>query len=191
MRERISPFVTSLIVVLCFVSLAIASTPVPSEEKKQTIAGKYTTAEQAYAMWKANPDKVKILDCRTPEEYVYVGHPEMAYNIPSSIWTGNWNEEKKSFDLQENPDFEATVKKIFQTEDTILVLCRSGQRSAAAANRLINTGFSNTYNIIDGFEGDMVKDAESSFDGKRMKNGWKNCGAPWTYKLQPTLVYIP
>ena len=190
MREKISLLVASLIFVLCFVSSALASTPIPSEEKKQTIAGKYTTAEQAYAMWKANPDKVKILDCRTPEEYVYVGHPEMAHNVPSSVWTGKWNEDKKSFDLQENPDFEATVRKMFQAEDTILVMCRSGQRSATAVNRLTKAGFTNVYNITDGFEGDMVKDAESSFNGKRMRNGWKNSGAPWTYNLEPTLADI-
>ena len=32
-------------------------------------------------MWKANPDKIKITDCRTTEEYVFVGHAPMAYNI--------------------------------------------------------------------------------------------------------------
>ncbi len=29
------------------------------------------------------------------------------------------------------------------------------------------------------------------FDGKRMKNGWKNSGAPWTYELDPELMYMP
>jgi hypothetical protein len=56
-------------------------------------------------------------------------------------------------------------------------------------NRLTKAGFKNVYNIFDGFEGDKIKDAESYYDGKRMKNGWRNCGAPWTYDLDPKLLY--
>ena len=39
----------------------------------------YVTAAQAYEIWKAAPDKVKVIDVRTPEEYAFVGHPEMDY----------------------------------------------------------------------------------------------------------------
>ena len=44
---------------------------------------------------------------------------------------------------------------------------------------------------IDGMEGDMVKDPESLFKGKRMKNGWKNSGMPWTYKINPEKMRLP
>ncbi|HDR16074.1 MAG TPA: sulfurtransferase [Desulfobacteraceae bacterium] len=189
MRKRNFVLFTTSIILLFFVSLAMAQAPVPSSQKKQTITGNYATALQAYEMWKANPDKVKILDCRTPEEYVYLGHPEMAHNIPSSVWTGVWNAEKKSFALKENPDFEAEAKKRFKADDTILIMCRSGNRSAASANRLAEAGFTDVYNMVDGFEGDKVKDEESYYNGKRMKNGWKNSGAPWTYDLDPKLIY--
>jgi hypothetical protein len=46
------------------------------------------------------------------------------------------------------------------------------------------------HNIIDGFEGDKVEDSESIYHGQRMRNGWKN-SAPWTYKLNPELVWLP
>ena len=167
----------------------IAETAPPADVKKHTEAGKYVTSSEAYELWKANPDKVKILDCRIQEEYAFVGHPAMAYNIPSKLWTGKWNGEKKDYDLQDNPDFEPQVKKKFAQGDTILVICRSGQRSALSVNRLTKAGFMNVYNTVDGFEGDKVKDGESSFDGKRMRNGWKNSGAPWTYDLDPKLIY--
>jgi len=36
------------------------------------------------------------------------------------------------------------------------------------------------YNIIDGREGDTVDDPGNVNRGKRMKNGWKNSGSPWT-----------
>jgi rhodanese-related sulfurtransferase len=190
MKKKILPLVIASIVILAFTSLVIAQT-VPSDEKKRTEAGKYATALEAYEMWRTNPDKVKILDCRTPEEYTYVGHAPMAHNIPSRLWTGKWNAEKKDFDLKDNPDFVAEVKKRFEAGDTVLVVCRSGQRSAVSANLLTKAGFTDVYNVIDGFEGDKIKDPESYYDGKRMKNGWKNSGAPWTYNLDPSLIYAP
>ncbi len=50
-------------------------------EKKQTVLGLYVTAAEAYEKWQAAPDKVKLLDVRTPEEFLFVGHPEMAQCI--------------------------------------------------------------------------------------------------------------
>ena len=43
---------------------------------KQTALGLYVTAKEAYEKWKAEPEKVKIIDVRTPEEYLFVGHPD-------------------------------------------------------------------------------------------------------------------
>jgi len=178
-------------VVLSFLSAAVAETATPNDVKKHTETGKYVNSLEAYEMWKANPDKVKILDCRIQEEYVFVGHAAMAYNIPTKLWSGKWNEEKKNYDLQDNSDFEAQAKEKFAQNDIILVMCRSGHRSALSVNRLTKAGFTNVYNIIDGFEGDKIKDEESYLNGKRMKNGWKNSGAPWTYDLDAKLIYLP
>ena len=69
-------------------------------------------------------------------------------------------------------------------------MCRSGGRSALAVNALAQAGFTNVYNVIDGFEGDKVDDPTSYYDGKRMKNGWKNSGSPWTYDCEPDLLWI-
>lgn len=188
MKRRASIWV-SMLVLVAFSAAALAA-DVPSDEKKRTSLNKYVTALEAYEMWKADPQKVAILDVRTPEEYVFVGHPAMAVNIPSEVWTGKWSDEKKDFPLAPNPDFEAQVKARFKTDDTLLVICRSGHRSAAAIERLVAAGFTNLYNVVDGFEGDKVADAESYFKGKRMRNGWKNSGAPWTYDLDPNLVFM-
>ncbi len=159
--------------------------------QKQTTLGLYVTAKEAFAMWHKNPAEVKVLDCRTPEEYNFVGHAPMATNIPSKFMTYKWDEKKKSYVMKDNPDFVSEVKKIFGVDDTILVMCRSGDRSTISANKLAEAGFKKVYNILDGFEGDVVKDAESYFDGKRKKNGWKNSGAPWGYALDPKLMYLP
>ena len=37
----------------------------------------------------------------------------------------------------------------------------------------------------------MVKDPESLFKGTRLKNGWKNSGLPWTYKINPEKMKLP
>ena len=52
---------------------------------KQTALGLYVTAKEAWEKWKVEPEKVKILDVRTPEEYLFVGHPTMAWKIPIAI----------------------------------------------------------------------------------------------------------
>ena len=54
-------------------------------EKKQTVLGLYVTAEEAYEMWKVDPDGVKILDVRIPEEYLFVGHPRDGQEHPSPL----------------------------------------------------------------------------------------------------------
>jgi len=170
-------------------SMAWAETPAPKDERKHTTLGKYVTSIEAYEMWKASPGKVKIIDCRIPEEYAFVGHAPMAFNIPSMLWTGKWDPEKKDYALEPNAEFEAQVKQKAGVDDVILTMCRSGHRSSVSVNRLAKAGFTNVYNIVDGFEGDMVTDEESYFKGKRAKNGWKNSPAPWTYQLNPELIY--
>jgi rhodanese-related sulfurtransferase len=159
-------------------------------EAKLTSLGLYVTAREAYEMWKAEPGRVKVLDVRMVEEYVFLGHAEAAVNIPVAFPKYQWHTEKQKYGFEINPDFIERVNEVFKHEDTIAAMCRSGGRSAFAINMLAKAGFTNIYNIIDGFEGDTVNDPESVYHGKRMKNGWKNA-APWTYDLDPALVWIP
>ena len=148
------------------------------------------TAKEAYEQWKAAPEKVKIIDVRTPEEFLFVGHPTMAWKIPVATQSYEWDAEKKHYPMKPLPDFVARVQTVAKPDDTLLVTCRSGGRSAMAVNALAKAGFTQVHNIIDGFEGDKVDDPESIHHGKRMRNGWKNA-APWTYKLDPKLVWLP
>jgi rhodanese-related sulfurtransferase len=158
---------------------------------KQTTLGLYVTAKEAYAMWKASPEKVKILDVRTQEEYIFIGHAAMAWNIPLAFQSYVWDGAKNQFPMKINPDFMDQIKEVFQPGDIILITCRSGGRSAMAANLLAQAGYKNVYNITDGMEGDMVNDSDSVFVGQRMKNGWKNSGVPYTYAIDPKLMLIP
>jgi rhodanese-related sulfurtransferase len=159
-------------------------------EEKLTSLGLYITAREAYEMWMANPEQIKVLDVRTFEEYVLIGHAEMAVNVPLAFPTYKWDVNKGNYSVVINKDFIAHAQEHFKPEDTILVMCRSGGRSAMAVNALAKAGFTKVHNIIDGFEGDKVEDPESVFHGQRVRNGWKN-SAPWTYKLDPKLVWLP
>ena len=156
---------------------------------KQTTLGLYVTAAQAYEKWKAAPDRVKVIDVRTPEEYAFIGHPEMAWNIPLAFVTYQRKDGKTKYGPKMNLDFVAEVKGIAGLTDILLVFCRSGDRSAMAVNKLAAAGFTNAYTIIDGFEGDKVTDTESVFYGKRMRNGWKN-SAPWVYDIDPEKIIL-
>ena len=153
-------------------------------KKKQTVLGLYMTSAEAYEKWSAAPDKVKLLDVRTPEEFLFVGHPEMARCIPLGFQSYRWDENKGYFDLNVNPEFLEQVQEWFDSGDTVLVMCRSGGRSAMAVNFLAKAGFTDAWNVTDGMEGDLV-------DGKRTKNGWKNAGVPWTYEVDPKRMRLP
>ena len=160
-------------------------------KEKQTALGLYVTAKEAYEKWKAEPEKVKILDVRTPEEFLFVGHPEMAWKIPVATQCYQWDPEKKQFPMKPLPDFAARVSEVAKPDDTLMAMCRSGGRSAIAVNLLAKAGYKNVYNIVDGMEGDTVQDAKSVFAGQHLVNGWKNSACPWTYKLTPDRMVLP
>ena len=170
---------------------AAASQPTQLPAGKQTTLGLYLTAREAYESWKKAPDKVIVLDVRTPEEYLFTGHADMAWNIPVASQSYVWDAEKKQFPMQLLPDFVARAQKVAKPDDTLLVMCRSGGRSAMAVNLLAKAGYRNVYNIVDGFEGDLVEDPDSLFNGQHLVNGWKNAGVPWTYKADPERMVLP
>jgi len=158
---------------------------------KRTELGLYVTAKQAYEKWRADPEGVKILDVRTPEEYIFVGHPAMAQNIPLLLMQHKWDASKKRPVMTPNHKFVEQAKQAYCPGDTILIICRSGGRSATAVDVLSEAGFKKLYTVTDGFEGDKVKDPDSPSLGKRTKNGWRNSEIPWTYDLKPELMYLP
>ena len=159
--------------------------------KKRTKQGLYLTAKEAYQMWRADPLKTILLDVRIPAEYVFVGHPPMAYNVPYEFWRSDVLSKDGTVVMKINPKFIEHVKKVASPDETLLVMCRSGKRSAKACDALAKAGYKKVFNIVDGFEGDAVKDRRSSSYAKRTKNGWRNSRMPWTYELRRNLMYLP
>ena len=156
---------------------------------KRTALKLYVTSAEAYEMWKADPDEVTIIDVRTPEEFAFVGHAEMAWNVPLAFVTYKREAGKTKHSVQWNPEFVEEVKGLAGPDDVVLVTCRSGERGAMAVEQLAKAGFTAAYNIVDGVEGDKVDDPESVFHGKRMRNGWKN-SAPWVYGYDPEKIIL-
>jgi rhodanese-related sulfurtransferase len=189
MKRKLLPMFVFSGIILLSAALALAASDIP--KKKQTVLGLYLTAKEAFSKWQVDSDKVVVLDVRTPEEYIFVGHAPMARNIPVRLLIQELTAKKRSPVMEPNPDFVSQVKRDYKDGDTILVMCRSGGRSAMAVNLLAEAGFIRVYNITDGFEGDAVTDPASYYNGLRVKNGWKNSGAPWTYSIEPDLMYHP
>lgn len=190
MRKGLTITLASALVAV-FTIASLQAAPPPERKNQRTVLGKYVTAKEAWEMWRTDKDKYKLLDVRSRPEYQLVGHAPTARNIPFKFLTNKWNPERQRFKFERNPDFEKHVKKYYKPEDTILVMCRFGGRSAAAVNAMAKMGYKNVYNILDSFEGGKVTDKDSYFYGLRMKNGWKNLGAPWGYENDPGLVYRP
>jgi len=131
--------------------------------------------EKAYQMLK--DPSTYLVDVRSIAEYVFIGHPEMAYNIPFMFWS----EEKQ--ELVPNDNFIQDLKSRLKEEHVLIFICRSGGRSLRAAKLANAEGFTNVYNLKEGFEG--KKDEQ----GYRSVEGWKKRGLPYTYDLKKELIY--
>ena len=159
--------------------------------KKHTRAALYVNARQAWAMKQAAPAEVVFLDIRSRAEAAYVGMPANAdalvpYREHDDQMT-DWDAERHTFSLRPNPGFVKDVSQVLQSKglgkDARLVLiCRSGDRSAKAADQLHAQGYSRVHSVVDGFEGDL------DGQGRREVSGWKNAGLPWTYRLERAKV---
>jgi rhodanese-related sulfurtransferase len=121
---------------------------------------------EAFERLNADP-KAVVLDVRTVPEWVYVGVPAVDRLVRVS-----W----QIFPTMEiNPRFVEMVKEAGVSPDSqVLCLCRSGSRSAFAAQALAAAGFENCYNIAEGFEGNRDDRGHRGTVG-----GWKSAGLPW------------
>ncbi len=187
-------FITLLIALFAAPLTAQAIDPATVPEIKKTTLGLYIEAKDIPEFLKKNP-KTLFLDLRTPEELLFVGMPiGIDGNAPFGVMNyKKWDEKKKAFVRFPNPDFWANfeywaIDKGTEKADPILLICRSGDRSALGANFLAKQGYTNVWSVLDGFEGDLAKDGPHK--GQRMVNGWKNIGLPWTYSLDKSKLLL-
>ena len=103
-----------------------------------------------------------LVDVRTDAEREWVGFVPGAVPLAWKQWPG----------MAMNPLFDDGVRAAAQG-NKVLLLCRSGVRSVAAAKRATELGVE-AYNILEGFEGDPDAQAHRGCQG-----GWRFRNLPW------------
>ncbi len=124
---------------------------------------KHLMPRQAFEFLAANPDAV-FVDCRSEMEYLFVGRPVGAHHVA-------WNDGP---DWDVNPHFVGQVRKIASMNRPVVIICRSGQRSVSAGQALEQAGFTDVYNVLEGFEGPLDEDHH-----RNTLSGWRTEGLPW------------
>jgi rhodanese-related sulfurtransferase len=127
------------------------------------------TPEESWKLLSNNPEAV-LVDCRTDAEWHWVGVPDLS-SLGRNVVFVEWNRSNG----RHNDDFvaELIAAGVAPGERPVVFLCRSGNRSIPAAQTATAAGIAPSYNMLDGFEGQL--DA----DGHRGSNGWRALGLPW------------
>lgn len=170
--------------------------PATVPEIKRTRAALYLEAKDVPAFIEAQGGTAKVLflDVRTRAEAMYVGMPASVDALVPFVehqeLMTEWDAQRNIYKLEPLQDFVPEVGRRLKDKGldksaVVVLICRSGDRSSRAANRLAEDGYARVYSVVDGFEGDMSK------DGRRSVNGWKNAGLPWSYKLDRARMYFP
>jgi rhodanese-related sulfurtransferase len=139
------------------------------------------------------PSKLLFLDIRTRTEAMFIGMPTTVDALVPFVEVqelmSDWDVQRGAYKLEPRLDFVPEVlrrlkAKLLTKADTVVKICRSGDRSGRAATRLAEDGYSKVCSVIDGFEGDR------SAQGRRDVNGWRKAGLPWSYKLDEAKMYF-
>lgn len=104
-----------------------------------------------------------LVDVRTDAEREWVGLVPGAQPLAWKQWPG----------MAINPQFDEGIQALGGGGRRLLLLCRSGVRSIAAAQRATELGLT-AYNILEGFEGNPDGQAHRGHT-----EGWKFRGLPW------------
>ncbi|OZI34272.1 rhodanese [Bordetella genomosp. 10] len=143
----------------------LASALAKARDSELAYAGS-VTPEDAWALAQAG-DAV-LVDVRSEEERKFVGY------IPGSVHVA-W---ATGTQLTRNPRFvrelESKLASAGGKQAVAVLLCRSGKRSAAAAEAAAKAGFAYVFNVLEGFEGEIDERQRRGFS-----NGWRFRGLPW------------
>jgi rhodanese-related sulfurtransferase len=134
-----------------------------ASEKSLPYAGAMTPRE-AFEILQANPQAL-LVDVRTQAELGLVGRVPTALNIEWAFYPG----------MVPNQDFAKQLLEKVDKNQMLIFMCRTGGRSHSAAAVAATMGFTQAYNMLEGFEGEA-----NTLNQRTMINGWKHAGLPWT-----------
>ena len=133
-----------------------------AEENNLPYIGALVPSE-AYALLQQAPG-AKLVDVRTRAEWDYVGR------VPGAVQI-EWQHYPTG---QPNADFLADLQAQVDREALVMFICRSGARSHAAATAAAAAGYTQAFNVLEGFEGDRDQNQHRNSVG-----GWRVAGLPW------------
>lgn len=137
-----------------------------AEEGRLPYAGAVTPHE-AHSLLQVDSN-IKLVDVRTNAERDWVGKVVIPENQHLAL---QWNVYPGG---TPNPDFLLQLEQSTKKDAVLLFLCRSGVRSRHAAKLATENGFTQCFDILEGFEGD--KDAQGH---RKTLSGWCKAGLPW------------
>lgn len=105
-----------------------------------------------------------LVDVRSGEERKFVGQVPGSAHVAWATGTA----------LTRNPRFVRELEAKVAKDEVVLLLCRSGKRSALAAEAATKAGFSQVYNVLEGFEGELNDRGQ-----RGTADGWRFRGLPW------------
>lgn len=108
--------------------------------------------------------QVALVDVRSAEERKFVGHVPGTLHVAWATGTA----------MTRNPRFVRELEAKVGHSTPILLLCRSGKRSALAAEAATKGGLPYVFNVLEGFEGDL-----NDRQQRGSANGWRFRGLPW------------
>jgi rhodanese-related sulfurtransferase len=125
--------------------------------------------EEAWKLLSDNPEAV-LVDVRTNAEWRFVGVPDLS-SLGRDVVYVQWS----GVDGSRNVRFvdELVDAGVTPGDRPVVFLCRSGNRSIGAAEAATDAGIAPSYNVLDGFEGNLDE------SGHRGSTGWKAIGLPW------------
>lgn len=127
------------------------------------------TPREAWKLLNDDPDAV-LVDCRTAAEWRWVGVVDLSGIGRDAVYV-EWN----GADGTHNEGFvdQLVAAGVTPGERPVVFLCRSGNRSIGAAEAATAAGIGPSYNMLDGFEGNLDE------QGHRGGTGWRADGLPW------------
>jgi rhodanese-related sulfurtransferase len=120
------------------------------------------TPQDAWALFSAG--EALLVDVRSAEERKFVGYVPDTLHVAWATGTS----------LNRNPRFARELEAKTGKDAVVLLLCRSGNRSALAAEAAAKAGLTQVFNVREGFEGEL--DAQQQ---RGRHNGWRFHGLPW------------
>ena len=195
MRQTIIGF--WILAAFCRPVFAVNLTPDQVPESKRTQDQHYLLPQEVFDFKTQQATQTLLVDIRTPSELQFVGYtPLIDGNVPYITYDySDWDDKNKEYKREFNSGFAGQVEALLKKSGVsggkqarIILMCRSGDRSAKAADLLAKSGFTNVWSAIEGFEGDKAKEGPQK--GKRLVNGWKNANLPWTYELDKAKAFL-